>query len=316
LFLFLALSVFPPRLFAQEEQTLQEMADEQKAAADAAAQRQPVMASDQPTTWNVPEWVKRFNMGFSIETDQKPRFYMETVQPLYRSEDKSSTWFTHDRISLQDERGTYSAGFGFRRLMFNDNILAGINNFFDYQDLHKHYRTGLGLEALSRIAEFRVNSYFGLSGKRLVESTGTYDAYERAATGGDMEIGAPLPYLPWCKMFGGFYYYQMKTVDDDAVGWKIRTEIKPVRCLVMNLVTYDDNKGDQEFRMDLRCNLAFDTLTLGSILSAFKPTEESFPDYDMRTRMLDRVERDFNIYLEKWRKTTGGGFIVEVRRDG
>ena len=81
----------------------------------------------------IPEWLKRTNYSVYIENGQKPRVYFETVQPLYQSFDKVDTIFTHDRISIQEERGTYSAGIGYRRLLFDDNLMAGINTFFDYQ---------------------------------------------------------------------------------------------------------------------------------------------------------------------------------------
>ena len=270
---------------------------------------------DKPTTYiesnNIPDWLKRTSYGISIETDQKPRIYLETVQPLYQSLDKVDTFFTHDRISIQDERGTYSAGFGYRRLMLNDNLLAGINNFFDFQDLHKHYRTGVGLEAITKKLELRVNSYFALSPKRTVEETTTSKIYEKAVNGGDIELGGPIPYLPWLKLFGSYYRYDFRRFKDMA-GWKARGEIKPLKCITINLETYDDNKGEQEYRMDTRFNLAFDDFNFKNILSAFQLAKEPYPDVDLKERTLDRVERNFNIQVEKWIESSG--FVIEIGR--
>lgn len=258
---------------------------------------------------NIPDWLKRINYGIIIETDLKPRIYLETVQPLYQTVDKIHTFFTHDRISIQDERGTYSVGFGYRRLMFNDNLLAGINNFFDFQDLHKHYRTGLGLEAITKYLEFRTNSYFALSPKRLVEEDSVSKTYEKAVSGGDVELGGPLPYLPWFKFFGSYYRYDYRKFKDKR-GWKLRGELKPLKFITLNLETYDDNKGKQAYRMDARFNLSFDSFTLKSILSAFGLNKEPFPEVDLKERTLDRVERNFNIEVEKYREA--GGAVLEV----
>ena len=71
---------------------------------------------------DIPEWLKRTSYSVTIETDQTPRYYLETVQPLFQSSDKENTIFTHLRASMQNERGTYSLGFGYRRLLFDDKL--------------------------------------------------------------------------------------------------------------------------------------------------------------------------------------------------
>lgn len=257
-----------------------------------------------PDDQSIPDWLKRTSFGINIESDQTPRIYLETVQPLYQSLDKLDTFFTHERISIQHERGTYAVGFGYRRLMCDENLLAGINTFFDYKDLHRHYREGLGLEVMGETFEARLNSYFRLSPKRKIEETTTSSTYERVANGFDLEAGAPLPYLPWFKIFGSFYHYNFRN-SKDMNGWKLRGELKPFKFLTLNLETYDDNKGEQEYRLDSRFSLAFDGFLPRSILSAFKLAKEPYPAVDLKEHTLDRVERNFNVQLEKWIESAG-----------
>lgn len=273
-------------------------------------QRQaPSQDPSQDTSFTLPDWLKRTNYAVSVETDQKPRVYFETVQPLYQSDDQVDTVFTHDRISLQDERGTYSAGVGYRRL-FNEDFLGGINTFFDYQDLHRHYRQGIGLEALTKTIEVRANSYFGLSSKRLVDDT--TNTYEKAASGGDIEVGIPVPYLPWVKVYGSYYRYFFQH-SSDMSGWQERLEFSPYKFTTINFITYDDNKGSREYRMDGRINLAFDSFAPKSMLSAFKVSDEPMPGVDLKQKTLARVERNFNIVVEKW-AVTPGGLTIEIGR--
>ncbi len=260
---------------------------------------------------SIPDWLKRTSYGISIETDQKSRVYIETVQPLYQDLDKIDTVFTHGRITYQDKRGTYSLGLGYRRLLFDEELLAGINTFFDFQDLNKHYRTGLGLEAIGKRLEARLNTYFGLSPKRTIWQTTTAASYEKVVDGFDLELGGPVPYLPWLKLFGSYYQYDYKKFKD-MEGWKLRGEIKPFKCLTVNLETYDDNKGTREYRIDTRFSLAFDSLTPASIISAFKLADEPFPEVDLKERTLDRVERNFNIQVEKW--VEGATATIEIKR--
>lgn len=259
----------------------------------------------------IPEWLKRTAYGVSVETDQKPRIYFETVQPLYQSEDKIDTFFTHDRISILDDRGTYSAGLGYRKLMFDNALLGGINSFFDYQDLHRHYRAGIGLEALTKTLEFRTNSYIHLSPERIVAESLSATSYEKVVDGFDVELGAPVPYFPWLKVFTQYYYYDYKKFKNMA-GNKVRLEIKPFKFFVFNLGTYDDNKGGREYLMDARLSLAVDNFTPKSIFAAFKADKDAFPEIDLKKRTLDRVERNFNIQVEKWSKNGNG--IIEIRR--
>lgn len=258
-----------------------------------------------------PEWLKRTDFGISVETDQKPRVYVETVQPIYQSEDKVETFFTHNRIAMLDERNTYSTGLGYRKLMNNGGLLGGINTFFDYQALHKHYRTGVGLEAIAKKWEFRTNSYIGLSPKRVVEDISSSTTYEKVVDGFDAELGAPVPHLPWLKLFAQYYYYDYKKFKNMA-GNKLRAELKPFKFITCNIASYDDNKGDREYVMDARFSLAFDNFTLKSLKESFKSDPEAYPEVDLKDRTLDRVERNFNIQVEKWKETAG--MTIEVGR--
>ncbi len=259
----------------------------------------------------IPGWLQRTNFGFVGESATKPRGYIETVQPLYQSSDMTEVLFTHDRISIQDEKGTYSAGLGYRRLIMDEELIAGINTFFDFQDLHKHYRQGAGLELIGKRLEGRANGYFALSGTRKIETTDTGTTYERAVNGGDVELGGAVPYVPWLKLFGSYYHYDYRKFEDMR-GWQARGEISPVDYLTVNLATYDDNKGDRELVVDARITLAVKDFSLMGILDGLKFEKKAFEDVDLKDRMLDRVERNFNIQVEKWTETASAA--IEVRR--
>lgn len=268
--------------------------------------------TDIPPLYSNPDWLKRTTVGAIIESDQKLRYYIETVQPFYQSAGKKDTVFTHIRISEQDAYGTYSAGVGYRRLLFNNNLMAGINTFFDYQDPNQHYQQGVGLEAIGTFAELRANGYFGLSPARKVAEPGTY---EQARDGFDVEFGVPVPYLPWMKVFGSCYWYDFKK-GPDMEGWRSRAEIKPLSFMTLNLETYDDNKGPQEWRADVRVTLWVESFAPKDIFAALASSFKTvLPEVDMRERTLDRVERQFKVVVEKWSDGGGtGGFSVQVGR--
>lgn len=256
----------------------------------------------------IPDWLKRVELASQWETDEKPIFYFQTVQPLYQDVSMYNTVFIQPRISMQSGSTTYNLGVGYRKII-SDNLLLGVNLFGDYEDLHEHGRVGLGLEALGQIVEARLNGYFGLTTKRVVESTGTSSTYERVADGLDFELGSPIPYLPWLKVYCSSFWYDFDKFDD-KYGWKTRLVADVNDAVTLEFYTWDDNKGEREYGGKLRFSLAFDRLL--DIKEAFEFSDEAFSEKDLTEQMLIPVERSFDVTVEKW--TEAAGFVVEVGR--
>ena len=92
---------------------------------------------------DTPDWIKRVELSVQYETDQRPTFYFQMVQPLRTGVD--DVWFYQPRVSISGGEFTYNIGIGYRRLI-NDDLLLGANMFGDYEDYHEHGRIGFGLE--------------------------------------------------------------------------------------------------------------------------------------------------------------------------
>ncbi len=257
---------------------------------------------------DIPDWLKRIELSGQWESHKNPTFYFETVQPLYQGEDKIDTLFIQPRVSLRSSDLTYNLGVGYRKLV-SENLLLGINIFGDYQDLHEHGRIGLGIEALGQVFEARLNSYFGVTPKRIVEDTASSTTYEKVADGLDFELGVPVPYMPWLKVYGSGFWYDFDKFQD-KYGWKTRIEATLNKALRLEFYTWDDNKGGEEYGGRLRCHLAFDTLA--DIRDVFKLAGEPFPKKDLKKRTLIPVERNFDIVVEKWSESAG--VTVEIGR--
>ncbi|MCK5287868.1 MAG: inverse autotransporter beta domain-containing protein [Candidatus Omnitrophica bacterium] len=257
---------------------------------------------------SIPDWLKRVELSGQWETDTHPTFYFQTVQPLYETSDSNEMYFIQPRVSISSNDFTYNLGAGYRKIV-NENLLLGVNVFGDYQDLKEHGRLGIGFEALGQVLETRLNGYLGLTTKRVVEESSTSTTYERVADGLDLEIGAPVPYVNWLKVFGSGFWYDFDKFSDKT-GWKIRLEAKPIEACTLEFYTWDDNKGDQEYGGRLRFGFAFDTIT--DFKQAFNMSEEPYLDKDLKELLLIPVERNFNIVVEKWSET--GTMSVEVGR--
>ncbi len=256
------------------------------------------------------DWIKRIDMGIEAGTEQKPIWYFETVQPLYTTIGGDKTIFIQPRVSKQSEDETMNMGLGYRWLTYDESWILGVNTFYDHATEHDHYRAGVGLEALGKIFEARVNSYWGLSDKRLVEETGTSATYEEVVDGFDVELGGNIiPHLPWLKLYGSTYWYDHKKFDDKE-GWKARARIEPTDFINCDLIVWDDNKGDTELKADLAVSIPFDTWS--DIKETFRISKDKYEDKDLSESMLIPVERDHEIKVEKWMETSG--LTVEIGR--
>lgn len=137
-----------------------------------------------------------FNVGFGIPS--KPTYGALVVVPLNSREDVVNTIFNQTSVYHVDGRTTVNVGLGYRRLAYDNKALFGINAFYDQEFPYDHQRTSLGLEARTTVAEINANRYWGISGWKSVDN-----GYEERAMGGaDIELGIPLPYMPWAKIYG------------------------------------------------------------------------------------------------------------------
>lgn len=258
-----------------------------------------------------PDWLKRISLNAEIETDKQPTFYSETVQPLHQSLDKVNTYFIQPRVSIRGGDFTYNLGAGYRKLQ-SENLLWGINIFGDYADLHEHGRAGVGFEALGQKVEARLNSYFGVTSKRIVEEQdGIVSNYERVADGYDIELGTPVPYAPWLKIYGSGFFYNFRKAND-KFGWKSRLEARITDWSVVDLYVWDDNKGETELGGKVELRIPFDKWS--DIKEAFRISNAPYVKKDLTESALIPVERNFDIVVEKWSETPTGNVTVSVGR--
>ncbi len=256
----------------------------------------------------VPDWLKRVEIGAQLG-DGSPRFYIETVQPLYQDSEQTITTFTEPRLSIKDGHGLYNLGFGQRQLFLDQQLLGGINGFYDFTDNHNHHRLGIGLELLGRYAELRSNGYFPITGKQKIKEDASQKIFERPLTGMDIELGGPVPYLPFLKLYGSYAFYDYTKDIDSHIG-KVRAEVKLTRFLRLDLDTWKDNKFPWKYRLGLVFALDLEH----PWESLAWPSAEAYPQKDMRSMMLSRVVREHEIKVEQFSKSKTGGVTVRVRR--
>ena len=106
--------------------------------------------------------------------------------------------------------------------MNNDNLILGTNLFYDHELDYDHQRASVGIEAISSVGSLRLNQYYGLSNKK----KGLNDVNEEALDGQDIEVGAPLPYLPWTNFSYRSFQWDGASGAADLKGDEISLEAK------------------------------------------------------------------------------------------
>ncbi len=276
--------------------------------------KEKVEIEDKEEPWAIPEWVKRTNFAVQVGSDQKPQYFLETIQPLLGTQNKDIVFFNQTRVASQDARPKYNIGFGLRKI-FADSLLLGVNSFYDYQDLHKHSRGGVGFEAITdRGLEARLNTYIRISNRRLVYDDGVNSYYEKVANGFDWELGLPLPYIPSVKIYGGGNWYNFEHFRN-KYGWKFRAEFAPVKYSRLNFEIFDDTKRSRAgYRFEGALTFAFTSFSPREIMNDIASGKNAYPKVNLEDRVLDRVVRDFDITLIKSKKNKTTGITVEAGR--
>ena len=145
------------------------------------------------------------------------------VKPLSDINDNENILFTQGSLFLSDNsRETLNLGIGKRKLVNNNTLLIGANLFYDHELDYDHQRASVGIDAISSVGSFRLNQYYGLSGW----TTGLDNVQEKALNGQDIEVGAPLPYLPWTNFSYRSFQWDGASGAADLKGDEISLEAK------------------------------------------------------------------------------------------
>ncbi len=261
--------------------------------------------------WEIPDWVKRTNFAIEAGTDRKPKYFLESIQPLFSTQQDDLVFFNQLRVSHQSSKPTYNYGLGARKIL-NDKYLLGLNMFYDYQALHRHSRGGVGLEAMSDIGlEARVNGYLKISNQRLVKDDGINEYYEKVANGFDWELGMPLPYIPSVKVYGGGNWYDFGNFKN-KYGWQFRAEFTPMKYSRIDFIVSDDNKSNKvAYGFEGALTFGFTSFALQDIIKDLTSAKSAYPKIDLHDKTLDRVVRDFDITVIKSTKSKSTGLTVE-----
>jgi hypothetical protein len=152
---------------------------------------------------------------------QKVKGNVLVVSPLSDINDTKNVTFTQGSIYLSNDTETFNLGVGQRKLLDNENLMLGANLFLDHELSSNHRRASFGIEAITSVGSLRANQYYGISGWKLVGNIN-----EKALDGNDIEVGAPLPYLPWANFYLRTFEWEGASGAADLKGDEMSLEAK------------------------------------------------------------------------------------------
>ena len=210
-------------------------------------------------------------VSLSSGKTQKVKGNILVVMPFSDIDDKKNVTFTQGSIYFSDnDQETLNLGIGQRRLLDNENLMLGANMFFDEEFTSRHRRASFGLEAITSVGSLRANQYYGLSGWKTVNGI-----REKALDGHDMEVGAPLPYLPWTKAYYRTFEWEGASGVGDLKGDEMSLEANLPFGLNVEVGkrSNDNSSKDREFvSLTWRCCYKSDQQTFGISDKAYSLT--------------------------------------------
>ncbi len=274
-----------------------------------------------------------FRPAVRFGTDDRTITSFDLLVPFWQG-DKSILFF-NPRYSLDDRDGSeVNFGFGYRHLLFSDEVILGVNGYYDCRWTGwgtRHEQVGLGAEVMTDWVTGRFNGYFAVTGPRIgavgspgnaytFRDVGIYfdgGAVEETLSGFDGELGFKVPYLSdymetW--VYAGGYHFSGDYVDD-VNGFSSRIEVVPTDFLRFGFAYRNDNLSGDEYYGEAAVTVPFSVDNLVKGKNPFAGIRSHLGgDRTLRERLVEPVRRDIDVRVGREGNNTsvpGVGSLVE-----
>lgn len=222
------------------------------------------------------------------------------LRPLSETDNGHKLTFIQSSLLYSDSRTTVNIGLGRRFLSENQQLIYGINAFYDHEFPYNHRRASIGGEVKTSVGEVSVNRYFSLSDWKLLKSGNE----ERALGGHDIELGIPLPYMPttYFRLRNFEWYAYGNTANPKGTVYSISSRLNNNFSLEFG-VTKTKNQPDQNF---LQIVYRFNSNNTSQSFTPFF-SDTPYRLKEVNEKMYDKVRRENRIV----KQVRAVGFSVE-----
>ena len=248
------------------------------------------------STWG--DWKMRTELALDAEAGRKPYYYIETVQPLYRARDRQNTLLVQLRAADDDRfterRNIFNLGFGYRKLLADNDAMAGVKLFYDVESKYSMSRWSVGGDLSWKAFDLYANQYYGLA-----DWTPTNDGgREKSLNGYDVDLAAQIPFMPWAKAHIMSYKWNKDLAAENVIGSKLSLEGALSLNWTVELGRNTDNVVANNNFMILRYRWAgfvrVHQTAHNNLLSS-----SAFEMRDMSDHTLERMRRSNTIAVER-----------------
>ncbi|MEJ1298475.1 MAG: inverse autotransporter beta domain-containing protein [Candidatus Sedimenticola sp. (ex Thyasira tokunagai)] len=193
------------------------------------------MSGDLLRSSDMPTWLRRTHINFDFNSQQdEPILWF---QPIY-TKDRDSFFFQGQLSNSSDEN--LNLGLGYRHLMPGKRWLLGANAWYDSSFDFDQEHVGLGVEAIGEHVTLRSNYYSAISGWKAASSPLNSSSSENVLNGWNVELEAPLPYVPSARLsFRSFEWSNENSTDTG--GHTLGVRMNPSNNLEFELGVTDDS---------------------------------------------------------------------------
>ena len=244
-------------------------------------------------------WTPRFTLGG--QTGNQKDALLDILLPM--AGDNNSLWYLDTRGQLGSyQTNMLSVGAGYRQINNNDYILGGYGFLETYlsPNNQRYYQATVGGEYLSNTWDARVNAYVPIADtKHFIGYTygaprdggyylrghkiylEQYGNTEVGETGGEIELGHSIPFIPGLRAYAGFYHFGVGGQQVNINGPEARLDYQINNNIALTVSEQHDNVRGNLFLIGTRI----------SIGGAPQSTDRSA----IANRMEDFVFRNFSM---------------------
>ena len=237
-------------------------------------------------------------VSIDLRENNKPDYSILAVREIQKTED--GNFFTQfsffNTEKNNDERIVGNLGFGKRVFSDDDNMMFGLNAFYDHEFDYDHSRTSLGAEIKSSYLELNYNQYFSNSNSK----TGKNSKSEEAVDGYDLELGAQVPYIPSATFYTQIFEFDVPG-GNDFEGFEYSTKLEVPNSgftLELGHTDFVDHNDEWFFQFKYSSNK----------INKDRPfiSDEVFEKSSVADQKYEKVRRE-NIIIKK-----GDSFVVKA----
>ncbi len=197
--------------------------------------------------------------------------------------------FGQGGLVIRDEKEGANIGLGYR-FMAQQDLLLGVNAFYDYLSDPDVGRWSVGAEARSSWLDLYANWYQGTGDDR------EGDTLYYSPDGWDIELAAHLPDTPWIEAAASYYTWDGERGQDDLEGQRYRLSFKPSTLVGIGFEYDSPDEGSGSWGVEFDLNYQF-----GVPLSEQLNFSGNQGKLDLWSRRYEKVEREYAIRVREQR---------------